>query len=201
MQPIETMDLLFEVGALHGRCQAFASIAARCSAALAQYLRETRESKQYRASGLNWRQYCRQRVGISKATVDRIIRLDEELGPNYYKFNSCVPINPREYRLIAAAITDNGVSYQGAIISLDPENAAKLAPIVQALRRESAQQTAASPSAEQALAKAEKSLETSLRQLERIQAVALDPESRLRFLIAIEAGLDRLDRIRKTTDL
>jgi len=57
MEPIETMDLLFEVGTLHGRSQAFASIAARCSAAVAQYLRETRESKQYRASGLNWRQY------------------------------------------------------------------------------------------------------------------------------------------------
>ena len=146
-------------------------------------------------------QYCRQQVGISKATVDRIIRLDQELGPNYYKFNSCVPIHPREYRLIAAAITDDGVSYHGAIISLDPENAPRLAPIVQALRRQSAQQTAASASVEQSLAKAEKSFETSLRQLERIQAVALDPESRLRFLIAIESGLDRLDRIRKTTDL
>jgi len=31
--------------------------------------------------------------------------------------------------------------------------------------------------------------------------VALDPESRLRFPIAIESGLDRLDRIRKTTGL
>lgn len=201
MEPIETMENLFEAGTLRGRSQAFASIAARCSAAAAQYLRETRETRQYRASGLNWSQYCRQRLGISKATVNRIIRLDEELGPNYYRFNSCIPINPREYRRIAAAITDGGISYQGEIISLDPENAPKLAPIVQALRRESAQQIAAVASACEALAKVEKSLETTLRQLERIQAVALQPESRLRFLIAVESGLDRLNRIRKTTGL
>src|ERR1035438_8067679 len=100
MEPIQPMDDVFDAGTLRGRSQAFASIAARCSAAAAQYLRETRESKQYRASGLNWRQYCRERLGISKATVDRIIRLDEELGPNYYRFNTCVPINPREYRPI-----------------------------------------------------------------------------------------------------
>src|ERR1019366_5705598 len=103
---------------------------------------------------------------------------------NYYRFNSCVPINPREYRLIADAISDEGLAYQGEIISLDPENAPKLAPIVQALRLEASMQIAAAASAEQALAKAEKSLETTLRQLECIQAAALDPESRLRFLIA-----------------
>jgi DNA-binding SARP family transcriptional activator len=61
MEQNNTEDM-FDLGAWLGRKQAFTLIAGRCSAATVVCLRKIREGKRYRALGLTWEQFCRQRA-------------------------------------------------------------------------------------------------------------------------------------------
>jgi hypothetical protein len=201
MTPIDTPEAVFQLGMDVGRKQAFTLVGGRCSAAAAEYLREIRNSKRYRTLDLNWEQFCTDILGISRSFADNQIRLLEQLGPNYHKLNSFTHIKPAEYRLISGAVTDEGISYSGAIIPIESENAAQLAEAVSALRREAAPAPDPVDPAEQAFAKAEKSLEAAIAAFARLQEMNLDQEGRLRLVIAVEGGREHLDRIRTTTSL
>src|ERR1700732_3887041 len=84
-----------------------------------------------------WEDFCVKRLGMTRGYVDRIIRQFKELGPNYCKLSSFTRIKPAEYRLISAAVSDDGLAYAGEVIALEPENAPRLAAAVEALRRDS----------------------------------------------------------------
>ena len=71
---------------------------------------------------------------MTRSYVDRIIRQFKELGPTYCKLRAFTRIKPAEYRLIAASVTEDGLSYGGKVIALEPENAPRLAEAVEALR-------------------------------------------------------------------
>ena len=68
------MESAVDLGTWLGRRQAFAAVAGRCSAADAECLRTIREKKLYRACGLNWEEFCRQRAGISRSLADQMVR-------------------------------------------------------------------------------------------------------------------------------
>ena len=68
-----TKDIL-TAGAAIGRQEAFAVIAAKCSAAQALTLRNIKESRVYEALGFTCGdRYCPEYFGISRVTADRII--------------------------------------------------------------------------------------------------------------------------------
>ena len=124
---------IFDLGAWLGRKQAFTLIAGRCSAATVVCLRKIREGKRYRALGLTWEQFCRQRAGVSRAFADKVILQLEQLGPLYFELSSVTRITPDQFRQIAGAVTDEGLSYAGEPIEIVPENAPMLAQAIEIL--------------------------------------------------------------------
>ena len=124
---------MFDLGAWLGRKQAFTLIAGRCSAATVVCLRKIREGKRYRALGLTWEEFCRQRAGVSRAFADKVIQQLETLGPLYFELSSVTRITPDHFRQIAEAVTDEGLSYAGETIEIIPENAPMLAQAIEIL--------------------------------------------------------------------
>jgi len=77
----ERMKKGVELGTWLGRREAFAQVAGRCSAADAACIRKMREERQYRELGMNWEQFCKRKLGISKRGADLIIAQLNEFGP------------------------------------------------------------------------------------------------------------------------
>ena len=201
MQQTRTTEDVFDLGARLGRKQAFGLIAKRCSAAEIECLIEARENKLYLAVEPTWEAYCQNRLGISRSTAERLIRQYQEQGPGLARLNSFTRIKPAEYRLFTAAVTDEGLSFNGEIIPLELENAPQLARAVEAIRSTSAPETAPLDPAEQAFAKAGKALETAIAEFSRLHTMNLDDENRLRLAIALETARDHLDNLRLSTGL
>jgi len=198
MEPIKTNFGGLDLGTWLGRNQAFGVVAGRCSTAFAECLIEIKDRK---LTDDTWEGFCVNRIGISRATADRIIRQYKQLGAGYSKLNSYVKIKPAEYRLIAAAVTEDGLSYNGETIPIEPGNTPQLARAVEALRGESAPEPPPADLTEQAFAKAEKALQTVIAEFSRLQTMNLDEEGRLRLVIAVESGRDSLEQIRLSTAL
>src|SRR5437868_3723588 len=186
MDTIKTITGGLDLGTWLGRHQAFGLVAGRCSAAFAESLLEIKERKLYLATDENWEDFCANRLGISRATADRVLRQHKQLGEGYDKLNSFVKIKPSEYRLIAAAVSEDGLSYAGETIPMEPENAPALARAVEALRAEAVAPEPPPDPVGQAFAKAEKAVQTALAEFTRLQAMQLDEESRQRLVLAVE---------------
>jgi hypothetical protein len=199
MEQKSMIDDAFDVGTWVGRKQAFALVAGRCSAADAEILFEIREKKLFRSIEQTWEDFCVKRLGITRSYVDRVIRQFKELGPNFCKLSCFTRIKPAEYRLIAGAITGGGLCYGGEVIALEPENAPKLAEAVEALRRDCGAGTNPIDPAQQAFAKAAKAVESAVAEFQRLQAMNLDDEGRLKLLIALEDCRNRCHRLYTST--
>jgi hypothetical protein len=123
------------LGTWLGRKQAFGAMAGRCSAADAECLRQMREQKGYLALGMSWEQFCKEKVGMSRATADRVIRQLEEFGPKYFELAAVLRIAPEQYRQIAPAVTDRGVVCGEDTIEICAENAPRLAEAIESLAK------------------------------------------------------------------
>ena len=134
MEPESTTEDVFDIGVWVGRRQGFALVAGRCSAADAEILFEIRENKLFRSMEPTWEDFCTKRLGIDRSYADRRIRQFQQLGPDFCRLNSFTRIRPADYRLVAGALTDGGLSYDGDVIPLEPGNAPKLTQAVEALR-------------------------------------------------------------------
>jgi hypothetical protein len=129
---------LLDVGIWLGRKQAFSAVAGRCSAADAECLRKIHENKAYRSLGLTWDQFCKEKVGITRPVVDKVIRQLEEFGPAFFQLASILRITADEYRLIAGSMAEDSVVYEGETIAINVENISRLAQAVDALRSQAA---------------------------------------------------------------
>ena len=89
----------------------------------------------------------------------------------------------------------------GEVIALESENAPKLAEAVEALRRDSTPETVPADPAEQAFAKAEKAAKSAIAEFQRLQAMKLDDDGRLKLVIALESWRNQLDLIHMATEL
>jgi hypothetical protein len=195
------MDEAFDVGTWVGRKQAFALVAGRCLAADAEILFEIREKKLFRTMEQTWEDFCLKRLGVGRSYADRVIRQFKELGPNFSKLSSFTRIKPAEYRLIAGAVTEDGLSYGGEVIALESENGPKLAEAVIALRNDCIPETDPVDPAEQAFAKAEKAVKSAIAEFQRLQAMQLDDDGRLKLVVALESCRNQLDLIHTSTGL
>jgi hypothetical protein len=196
MEENNTEDM-FDLGAWLGRKQAFTLIAGRCSAAGVVCLRKIREGKQYRALGLTWEEFCRQRAGISRAFADKVIQQLEDLGPAWFELSSVTRITPDNFRRIAEAVTDEGLSYAGETIEIIPENAPRLAQAIEILTSGAADEfvPSAAETPERTFARAERSLRSALADLERLAAMPLDIGGREKLSSTLGAARDTLKRI------
>jgi hypothetical protein len=189
-----TTEDMFDLGAWLGRKQAFTLIAGRCSAATVVCLRKIREGKRYRALGLTWDEFCRQRAGVSRAWADKVIQQLEQLGPAYFELSSVTRITPDQFRQIADAVTDEGLSYAGNAIEIIPENAPMLAQAIEILTSAPADEFLPEPP-DRTLARAERSLRSALAGLERLAAMRLDIADQEKLTITLSAARTTLERI------
>jgi hypothetical protein len=194
MEDIKTEDM-FDLGAWLGRKQAFTLIAGRCSAATVVCLRKIREGKRYRALGLTWEEFCRQRAGVSRAFADKAIQQLETLGPLYFELSSVTRITPDDFRRIAEAVTDQGISYAGDTIEIIPENAPQLAQAIEILTSGAAGAELIPETPMRTLARVERSIRSALADLERLAAMPLDTIDQEKLSITLTDARDTLDRI------
>lgn len=169
-----------EAGIAIGRQQAFAVIAAKCSAAQALTLRNIKESRVYEALGFTWDRYCPEYFGISRVTADRIIHQLNEFGQSYFRLGELARITEGEFRQIASNVTDEAVEFDGESIPLTPENAPRIREAVRALRlqlRNAEFQLPPSPSAVSQLLTRLEALLSDVRRLNRPLLTALERQS------------------------
>jgi hypothetical protein len=124
----------FDLGRLIGQREALDFVAARCSAAGAELLRQLREGKDYGDCD-TWDEFCPKYLHMGKDNANRIIRILDEFGPRYFEISQLTRISPATYRLIEPAIQDGALHSNGEAIALIPENADKVAAAVAELRR------------------------------------------------------------------
>ena len=193
-EKIMTEDVL-DLGAWLGRKQAFTLIAGRCSAATVVCLRKIREGKRYRTLGLTWEQFCRQRAGVSRAWADKVIQQLEQLGPAWFELSSVTRITPDQFRLIADAVTGEGLSYADEPIEIIPENAPMLAQAIEILTAAHTADEFLPEPPDRTLARAERSIRSALADLERLAAMRLDTADQEKLSITLAAARDTLERI------
>ena len=186
---------IFDLGAWLGRKQAFTLIAGRSTAAGVVCLRKIREGKRYRALGLTWEEFCRQRAGISRALADRMIQQLEQLGPTYFELSSVTRITPDQFRQIADAVTDEGLTYAGEPIEIIPENAPMLAQAIEILTSAHTGEEFLPEPPGRTLTRVERSLRSVLADLERLATMRLDIGDRAKLSTTLGAARDTLERI------
>jgi hypothetical protein len=138
MEPIESQPPAapspFDLGTWAGESRALHSVSRHCTAAGAERLKRIRESCAYETLNLNWEEFCRDHLGISRSYADKLIRRFDEFGAHYFEFAGLVPVTPENYRQIAPAITEEGIEIEGEIVPITPENAPRIRREVAALR-------------------------------------------------------------------
>ena len=127
-------EKILSLGAWLGRHQAFGLIANRCSAADAECLKSIRDRGEYKELGLSWEQFCEKHAGISRYQANRQIHHLEEFGGNYFRMSEVMAISADTYRLIAAAVTADGIQCGDERIPLVPENRVRIAAVVNMMR-------------------------------------------------------------------
>ena len=132
-EPQDVVRRVMEMGKFVGMREAFAQVAGRCAAADIECLRRLRDSRMYRNLDCTWAEFCSKHLHVSKRNVDRLIGYFEEFGAAYFTLSKLTHIAVSEYRQIAAAVSEDGVSIDGSVVALLPENSEKLAAAVAAL--------------------------------------------------------------------
>jgi hypothetical protein len=156
------------LGKLLGARQAFGLVAGRCSAADATILRDIRDNKKYLNSSPTWNEFCDKHLRVSKGHANHMIRLLNDLGPNYFALAQLTHCTPAEYQRIRAYVTDNGLEYGGEAIALIERNTDRLTEAVSSLR-EGARPVQRAEAWERHLDGVRKRLFKSLRQLEKLR--------------------------------
>jgi hypothetical protein len=190
------MDKGLELGTWIGRKQAFGLVAGRCSAADAKCLREIRENKQYRETGLSWEEFCSKYLGMSRAQADKTIRQLDEFGEAFFHLAGFSRITEQNYRLIAGAVNEKGVEYQGTRIAIAAENSVRLAAAVKGLLL-AAKPGVPAPdqAAVSAVPKAENLMRDALAELRRLTAARLGDAERKRVRQLIARSREHLEQM------
>jgi hypothetical protein len=134
-KPDATAQQNFLLGEILGSRKAFSTVAGRASAAEADCLRRLRDEKLFRCKSETWGEFCATHLKMSKASANRIIRLLEEFGSDYFAMAQLTRVTPAQYRTIASSVKDHIVTYNGEAIALIPENTEKVATAVENLRK------------------------------------------------------------------
>lgn len=193
-QPNETVaaENLLNLGILLGQNLSFGLIAGRCSAAQAATIRRIREEGIYKQHIGTWEGFCAIQLKMARTEADKIIRLLEEFGPQYFEVSQLTRVSPETYRAIAPAVRDGVLHHNGEAIELNPENARKVAVAVDDLRRNL--RTAPRPPAAmpKRIRQVEKRFAALLADVEELARSARETESWNEFTAAIERVKSKL---------
>ena len=164
-------------------------VAGSCSAADAKCLQTIRKEKKYRALGLTWEQLCKEQLGISRSTADQIIRDLEECGEAYFPMARVTGITAEQYRRLRPPVSGQKLLHAGQEIPIDAEHAAQLTAAIEEMRRTStAEPVKEANGVERALTRVEKSLRAAVSELERLNGLGLDADTRVKLHEVIRAS-------------
>jgi hypothetical protein len=200
MQVQKTDDAL-ELGAWMGRKQAFASLAGGCSAADAECLRQMRDQKKYRALGLTWKEFCQQKVGVTRQWADQLIGRLEEFGPQYFRLAQATGISPEQYRRLAGSLVESGgekcLPHAGELIPITDGDNSRLIAAVEELKRQARPASAkgGKEDLDGAIDRAESQLRAAVDEIGRLEAVPLDAARQRRLSAKVSAQVGRLSII------
>jgi len=125
----------FDASAWIGRHQAFAAIATKCALAQAVALKELKEARAFEPLGLNWGDFCKTRLGISRSRADELIQHLDTLGETYFRLCEIARISPETYRQISSHVNGEVMELDGEHVPITPENAPRIREAIQSLRR------------------------------------------------------------------
>ncbi len=205
-------DEVYDLGAWIGRKQAFAELAGRCSAANAECMRQVRDRKMYRASKMSWKEFCKQRLGLSRGTANNIIRRLEEFGPAYFTLAQATGITPEQYRRIQGSVRGKALLHAGEEIPIQAENAPRLAAAVAELRRgpgggqnggngdaAGGAATKGEAEVERAFARAERGANVALAEFERLVGRQLKGSRRMQLLAELGRVAGRMRELEQAS--
>ena len=184
----QSQEAMMNLGAWLGRHQAFGLIANRCSAADAECLKAIRDGGEFKQMGLTWEQFCTKHAGVSRVHAERQIHYLEEFGGNYFRFAEVMPISAETYRLIAGAVSEQGLECNGERIPLVRENRAKVAAAVTTIRAKAESRTTGKP----LTAAVRRRLDALLAEA---HVVAGQPSGRVELIVMLEDGSESLRRL------
>jgi len=121
-EPDKSAELSFNLGQWVGRREAFGLIAGRCSASDVEILRKIRDNNLHAELGLNWDEFCTQKLHAARRSVDREIGYLRKHGPAFFVVRQLTRISVREYETIAGHISEQGVNLDGKLIAASAEN-------------------------------------------------------------------------------
>lgn len=194
------------LGTWLGRREAFAQLAGRCSAADAECIRRMREERQYRELGMNWEQFCKRKLGISRRGADLIIAQLNEFGPAYFLLAQVARVTPEEYRRISGSVRGQALLHAGEEIPIEAENAGRLAAAIEELRSVQkagdgdapAQAATETEDVTRGLDKLERMLAAAAAEAGRVSALRLDETQRERLVQILIAQLRRMPLVQLT---
>lgn len=126
---------LLNLGDVLGQHRTLAAVAGKLSAAQAATLARIRNEKRYRICTPQWEEFCTRYLRVSRAEVDRTIRLWQEFGASYFELSQLTRVSPETYRAIQDSVKDGELHHHGEAIAMTPENADRIAAMVAEKRR------------------------------------------------------------------
>src|SRR5690242_2128144 len=118
--------VFFKLGTMVGAQRTLGTIARKSSAASVRYLKEMRDTQQYKELGVPWKEFCVKYAGIDHKTANLAIAHYEEFGEAYFNLGQLMHLQPSGYRLLAGHIEGNTLEHNGEKIAIEPDNAARL---------------------------------------------------------------------------
>lgn len=185
------VDNAIDLGMWIGRRQALATVAGGCSAADAKCLRALREQKKYRLLGMNWEQFCKEKLGMSRSAADQIIALEKELGSAYFTFAQVTGATPDQFRQLRPAISGQKLLHAGEEIPIDAEHAPQLSVAMADLTRvvpDSGQVDEMTRTVDRMA----RSINSLVETLDKLRTAEISKETRDRLKTVVIAGAARL---------
>jgi hypothetical protein len=175
-----------------GKVQALGLIGNRCSVSEAESLKRIRETRSYESLGLTWEEFCSQHAGISRSYADKLIQRLDEFGADYFRLSAVAHLSAESYRLLAPAVTEQGVEIDGELVAITLENAPRIRQAVHAIREDLRRARESPPVS---VSELQMRLDSCFRDVSALASFHSDLEtvSALRGLIAY--GIDKLKRL------
>lgn len=133
--PAQTAEPKQNLNRWLGRHDAFDMVGRHCSAADVICLKQIREEKLYLDVSPNWDQFCKEELRSSRTKIDGVIGNFDELGPAFFELAALTRVTANEFRQLAPAVIAGGISVDGEVVAIAPENRAKLEAAVSGVRK------------------------------------------------------------------
>jgi hypothetical protein len=149
-----------------GRHEAFGAIANRTTAVWAECLKRIKESKQYKALGITWDEFCPAYLSISTDTADRIIKNLNEFGEIYFLLSEVTKISRDQFQAIQGHITDGKLRIGEELVDIAKSNQDRIRDFISSVQMDAQIAKSELAKSKEAETKSRKAAETAKKAYE-----------------------------------